>query len=456
MPRRYLLSEQSAAILRRLASARGGVELEDRRIAPPSSVRRPIPFDCRLGPGGEGHEDETHVYCFLPSEARLVIAADGMIMPDFMDLSGQSYDQSTGWLDMGEVTAATYVVLGAVVSTSDFSAYGHAAPLYGYSYFCLRLSAGGTFSPPTGYSSAYALVPPRVIAYVSPSSVRQLWHGVYLTTATIPDNILAGTGFTTSNPRTNSVDENENGNPNCTSLHGFKSPTKISNPYASGGTPPADSDALLVLVRRLAADEKSADLVYLPLGDLAASSGGGATGDPRDYDDIHREWEEKNAIPCPVDGYGDAAIWDACLGEWRSLRDMADIFGYALRGIFWPQGGNESSCFGSAIGDPSNAKKIDLSTGGDPQLVGDWACTGKLQVNSDLHATGNTKVKSLEVSNGNADVIGNVTATGDVSDGVGSLAALRARVAALEAILQNYADRSVAFPDGSSLTVLAK
>ena len=37
MPRRYLLSEPSAAIVRELASRRGGVDFDPRRIAPPSA-----------------------------------------------------------------------------------------------------------------------------------------------------------------------------------------------------------------------------------------------------------------------------------------------------------------------------------------------------------------------------------------------------------------------------------
>lgn len=413
MPRRYLLSELAASIMRDLASKRGGVALEDRRIAPPVASFRPLPFDCKLATGMGANADETHLLCYIPPDCPCVIAADGAITPSLKLLPGQTLDMETNWLDCGEIEPGQFVVLGAIVSASAFANYGHGAPFYETCEYCVTISSTPAFSEPAGYASAYCLIPPRVLAHFGTTGLRQTFHGIYLTTASIPDDYLSGNAWTSSNLRTDSIDENEGGYPNCTRIHGFRVPTIISNPYAAGGTAPGSDSDLLILVRVVTGT--TAELKYMPVASVVASSGGGGTSD-FPYPDV----------PCPADGYGDAAIWDACAGGWRSLRGMASIFGYALKDEFWPQGGDETNCYGEAIGNSQKGKVIDLD---NLALWGNWMVQGSLLVGessmpADLYVSRDATIEEdLKVfgdtalgntSTGNLNVGGSLEIGGDV------------------------------------------
>ena len=310
---RYLLSEHSAAILRALGAGRGGVSFEDRRIASPPGVPKLMPFDVRIAPGGEGHEDETHAYCWLPADNRgsivWFVGCEGYA--HHIVLPGQVYDATTGWLDLGEVEPGQFVVLGCAVSNSSYAQYGEAAPLYDATRYFVRIEDNDLpLDNPSGYTIVRDLTPPRTIAQCGPNGLRQLFHGVYSVDADMGDERLDGTAWSTSHIRTESVTKRDyEGPPGVVSLHGFRAPTTISNPYPDGSTPEDDND-LLLLVRKRASDGKSAELVYLKLASVAASSGGGGTTPPPDYQDILDDHNERIQIPCPSDGKGDTALWD--------------------------------------------------------------------------------------------------------------------------------------------------
>ena len=385
---RYLLSEHSAAILRALGAGRGGVSFEDRRIASPPGVPKLMPFDVRIAPGGEGHEDETHAYCYVPRNiAPLVVACNGALLPDLQTLPGQTLDSSTGWLDCGEVSPGQYVVLSGIVTTTAFGQYGHAAPLYTAAKYCLSISDyPGTGTAPTGYELAYILIPQLSIAQCGPNGIRQLFHGVYRTEADFGDDSLTGTAWTSSDIRTLSIANTDyGGSPGVVSVHGFRAPTTISNPYPNGSTPADDND-LLLLVRKKASDGKSAELVYLKLASVAASSGGGGTTPPPGYQDIRDDYDARTSIPCPwnsqtpaADRYNGIVVWDPCAGEWVDITQNAA----ALRSIvhtlatkFWQLGGNRTTCYGEAIGDSSKVLAIDLDY---KTLIGAWTASGPRQ-----------------------------------------------------------------------------
>ena len=83
----------------------------------------------------------------------------------------------------------------------------------------------------------------------------------------------------------------------------------------------------------------------------------------------------------PPQGYTDPIIvidWDPTFGDWKYL-DLANL-------DYWPRGEDETKCYGSAIGDGSQNKVIDLD--GKALVGGDWATQYGLSVGNGLTVGG--------------------------------------------------------------------
>lgn len=355
-------------------------------LAPNAGLRRgrpPMPFDCRLGTGG-GNGDETHLFCHVPQSAGWICqGCNGAVQPVVTALVGQSL--SGDWLDCGEIAAGDSAWLFFTVSASNHAKYGHATPLYERPQAHVGIGSP-SYSVPSGRSDAYVLFPPvRIATWVSSAGLRQAFHGIYDAEAAFGDSSLTGSGWGgTPGVRSLSIASTDyNGSPGVLSLHGFRSPTTISNPYKSGGTAPSSPDKVLVLVRVLSSDGKTAELQYVRLADLAASSAGeGTADDPEGYDAL----TDLTGTPCPVGHDRTTPLviyWNPC--------DLEDAQGNVLQhagwqqGQFWPVGGSAAVCKGASIGDSNGNDAIDLD---GHSLSGDWSASSNFDVGGNLAVYG--------------------------------------------------------------------
>lgn len=88
-------------------------------------------------------------------------------------------------------------------------------------------------------------------------------------------------------------------------------------------------------------------------------------------------------------------------GAWTWI-DLDDL-------SYWKCGGDETECYGRAIGDSNNAKTIDLD---NKSLVGAWSCGSDFSASGDLTTTGN-----LYVGGGNIYIGNDVYAPTQISVG---------------------------------------
>lgn len=371
----------------------------------------PMPFDCRLGVAGEGASAATHLFVYVPEAGENLVKLSGgnngsYLTPLGADAGAISHD----WLDAGEISAGDAVWLQVVVSTEDWASHKEAAVSMDYSR-CWHVSVGSYPAAPTGYVQAGPLAKPVLLARWTADGLRQRNHGFIRYDWQQPDDeVQDGTGWNQYTPRTLSVDGNY-----CAklSLHGFRSPTTISNPYKSGGTAPSSPDNVLVLVRVLSSDGKTAELKYVRLADLAASSSGdGGADDPEGYDTL-RDLEE---LPCPVGHDRTAPLviyWNPC--------DLEDAQGSVLQpagwqqGQFWPTGGDERTCNGSYVGDSSGKKAIYLDghrlTG--PNGNNAWAADGDFTVDGDIITPNTVHTRTIDATS-SVQCGGTITATGNI------------------------------------------
>ena len=382
----------------------------------------PMPFDCKLGVAGEGASAATHLFCHVPQSAGWICqGCNGAVQPVVTALVGQSL--SGDWLDCGEIAAGDSAWLFFTVSASNHAKYGHATPLYERPQAHVGIGSP-SYSVPSGRSDAYVLFPPvRIATWGSSAGLRQAFHGIYDAEAAFGDSSLTGSGWGgTGGVRSLSVASTDyNGNPGVLSLHGFRSPTTISNPYKSGGTAPSSPDNVLVLVRVLSSDGKTAELQYVRLADLAASSAGeGTADDPEGYDAL----PDLTSPPCPVGHDRTTPLvvyWNPC--------DLEDGNGNVLQpagwqeGQFWVTGGGPETCKGSAIGDSNGNVVVNLNTR-TLTGAGGWSADGAFAVFGQFDALANVQVY------GNLTVDGTLT----VGSGAGAID-IGAALSGLETLL---------------------
>lgn len=376
--------------------------------SPDSPARnKPMPFDCKLGVAGEGASAATHLFCHVPQSAGWICqGCNGAVQPGVTALAGQSL--SGDWLDCGEIAAGDSAWLFFTVSASNHAKYGHATPLYERPQAHVGIGSP-SYSVPSGRSDAYVLFPPvRIATWDSSAGLRQAFHGIYDAEAAFGDASLTGSGWGgTPGVRSLSVASTDyNGSPGVLSLHGFRSPTTISNPYKSGGTAPSSPDKVLVLVRVLSSDGKTAELQYVRLADLAASSAGeGTADDPEGYDAL----KDLMAQPCPTGHDLTTPIvfyWNPC-----ALKDaQGDVLQPAgwQQGQFWVTGGDSKTCRTSSIADAAGNDRIVMpSQNSDGGLLGVWEARSNFTVAGNLNVYGSSSLGNA--STGNLNVGGTLT-----------------------------------------------
>ena len=141
----------------------------------------------------------------------------------------------------------------------------------------------------------------------------------------------------------------------ATGLYRFFSPTPLSVGTTVGEWPSGMEDDT-VIVRHNSGSRF--EVAYVPIGAFAKGDGSGDLGP--DIQRILDAYHELTAIGCPADGLGDAAIWDPCAQEFTSLRTIIQRLKQWLAGFYWEQGGDETTCYGSGIGDPAKNRVINL------------------------------------------------------------------------------------------------
>ena len=379
-------------------------------LAPNAGLRRgrpPMPFDCRLGTGG-GNGDETHLFCYVPNRnGGLVTVAGGRVTATFC---GDDSAIANDWLDLGGVQAGAQIRLRILVSSSDWAAAREAAPVIDYARWAVCVGS----SVPSGYVSARTLGPDVLLAEWTSDGLRQRFHGPYRADVAQGDSdVSGGSIWSSSTPLTRSVTSDQGA---MTMLHGFRSPTVVSNPYKSGGTPPSSNDDLLLLVR--VASGSTAELKYIKLSDLAAAdpSGDGSPPPPPEYQDIADDYHDRVDLPCP-NGHDRTTplviYWNPC--------DLEDAQGSVLQpagwqqGRFWLTGGDERTCNGSYVGDSSGNKAIYLDghrlTGPNGNKA--WAADGNFTVDGDI-ITPNTVHTNMIDATSSVQCGGRITATGNI------------------------------------------
>ena len=368
-------------------------------VAPASQQVRsddpPMPFDCKLGPGGTGHEDETHLYCYVPTPYGGLVSILGgeMVVPALQDDADAIEND---WLDVGEISAGDSVWLQVLVSSSDWALCKEAAAVIEYAWWHVSIGS----SPPSGYVLAGPLAKPVLLAEWTSGGLRQRNHGYYRSDRQQADvAVRNGTLWSTSDPRTISI-SNDGGA--MLRLHGFRSPTTIQNPYSDGGTPPSSANDILVLVRVLSSDGKTAELKYLPLAALAAAEDGegGGYSPPSELDDVISDYHDRVDLPCPTDHDLKTPLvyfWNPC--------DLTDAQGNVLQsagwqqGQFWPTGGNASQCKGASIGDSNGNVVINQDTrtltGGTWNFAAGFSVQNVPFVRKNLSVDGSVRVDVL-------------------------------------------------------------
>lgn len=363
-----VLSDRTAADLVRLLRERPSLPARRVRIAHGAAVRPPMPFDCRVSivyPNGEDDDPETHLFCYVPQSGWICQGCNGAVQPNVTALAGQSL--SGAWLDCGEIGAGDSAWLFFTVSASNYAKYGHATPLYERPQAHVGIVAQGHSVPvPSGRTDAYVLFPHiRIATLESSVGLRQAFHGIYADEAAFGDDALTGNGWGgTGLVRSLSIATCDyNGTPGVVSLHGFRWPTTIQNPYASGGTAPSSDTDIMVLVRVLSSDGATAELMYMPLAELAPSDiePPEPYEPPDELDDMVADYNNRIGIPCPT-GHDNtqqlAYVWNPC--------DLYDGNGNLVASAgwqtahFWPIGGDHLQCNGSSIGASSGILAIDL------------------------------------------------------------------------------------------------
>lgn len=351
-------------------------------LAPGAALRRdspPMPFDCRLAEVDNGGEAKTHLFCYVPNRYNgLVMVAGGRVTATFC---GDDQAIAHDWLDVGQVQSGDQIWLRLLVSSSDWAAAREAAPVIDYARWAVCVGS----SVPSGYVSARTLGPDVLLAEWTSDGLRQRFHGPYRADVAQGDSdVSGGSIWSSSTPLTRSVTSDQGA---MTMLYGFRSPTVVSNPYKSGGTPPSSNDDLLLLVR--VASGSTVELKYIKLSDLAAAapSGDGSPPPPPEYQDIADDYHDRVDLPCPTDHDLKTPLvyfWNPC--------DLTDGQGNVLQpagwqqGQFWPTGGNASQCKGASIGDSNGNVVINQ----DARRLdgGYWAATGGFGVGGDAEVSG--------------------------------------------------------------------
>lgn len=347
---------------------------------PAEPVRnKPMPFDCKLGVAGEGASAATHLFVYVPDAYAGLVSIAGASGP--VEVPPAPADQNAisedDWLDAGPISPGQKATLQILVTNSDWAAAKQAACVIQYAWWHVQVG-NGTLS---GHVAAGPMGPPVVLAELGASGLRQRWHGRYRADRTQADaDVAAGSFWSASDPRTLSISGDQGA---MLLLHGFRSPSTISNPYKRNGTAPSAPDDILVLVRVLSSDGKTAELRYVRLADLAASSAGeGTADDPEGYDAL----TDLTSTPCPVGHDRTTPLviyWNPC--------DLEDAQGNVLQpagwqqGQFWPVGGSAAQCKGASIGDSNGNDAIDLDGHG---LSGGWSASSNFDVGGNLAVYG--------------------------------------------------------------------
>lgn len=413
----------------RVATGPGGTTISADPAAAPAA-RPPMPFDCRLGTVGTGESAETHLFCYVPDRYSGLVTIAGASGP--VEVPPAPADQNAisedDWLDAGPISPGQKATLQILVTNSDWAAAKQAACVIQYAWWHVQVG-NGTLS---GHVAAGPMGPPVVLAELGASGLRQRWHGRYRADRTQADaDVAAGAFWSASAPRTLSISGDQGA---MLLLHGFRSPSTISNPYKRNGTAPSAPDDILVLVRVLSSDGKTAELRYVRLADLAASSGGdGGTDYPEGLDELLDSLPDE----CPT-GHDNTKqlgyVWNPC--------DLYDGNGNLIASAgwqvaqYWPAGGDHTECFGPSIGDSSKNKAIDL----DNRTIGR---TGSLwTADCDFKVTGGAYFQGTLTVDGHSN-LGTVS-TGPLNVG-GSLTIGDAV----------FSPRTIRFADGTEITVLA-
>lgn len=394
-----VLSKRTADWLRSAMARDSARGFRPRRLVYASS-KDVMPFDCRVSivyPNGEEDDPETHLFCYVPrSEGWICQGCNGAVQPTVTALTGQSIDAD--WLDCGEIIRGASAWLFFSVSSSAFTRFGHAAPLFETPQAHIGVTPAYSSLPvPSGRKEAYVLFPHvRIASLTTTGLLSQIFHGIYSTDAQFGDDALNGNGWGASfGIRSLSVSSDDyNGYPGVVALHGFRSPTTISNPYSPGETRPQSDDDILVLLRVMSSDGKTAELKYIPLAELAPAD----IEIPEPYVPPASLDELIERLPnvCPANhditiqlGY----VWNPC--------DLYDKNGNLIAAAgwqvarYWPTGGDNTRCNGSSIGNSSGTMVVDLdnlkllpANGANWETTGNFSALAMLSAGTHVVAHG--------------------------------------------------------------------
>lgn len=438
--RRFVLSADTARALRRMIDAgeRGNTP------RPPATARALglMPGDCKIVRHPESGEARLMV-CVDPAAAAGVDTG-GATSPTVQliteagaeALDGYGDAVLDGWYSVGPFARGATAYLIVVVPAADYTRLGEAAA-FGTSA-TRRYAIRSTPTAPDGWRMI-ASIPPAPICTWTDAGLRLYQRGALRLWSSRVDADVTRAERTAYAPDTRSIDGTGGA---FRRLYEFATPTVIGNPYAQQSTAPADREKILVLVREKNNAGDVATLRYISLADFAAGDNG-TPGAPDGLADLLDDQAQREGLPCPADGKGDIVFWDPCAQAWRSLRGNSGALEAITDARYWRSGGDATTCYGSAIGDADKVPRIVIpaaTTGAPLRLVGDAVILGYVQpydgIRAGVQATASLYEQTLSFDDGTSVKIAASAPPASIA-AASTVAALEARVAALEAALAN-------------------
>lgn len=300
------------------------------------SGKAPSLFDVKFKKSGNA----THAWIYIGNDPDAIARFDDTAIHPYAAPTMEG-----GWMDVGAWTSSDSTIeLLLVVASSDFTALGLASWSFA-GRWCIAIDG----DVPSGYRAHDTH---RRVLF---AALDDGWHKLCASPVQFSSRPCDTERNGATGTRYRSI-STELYYGSVLQLYGFDDPTTATNPWASE-TPPTgivNSDWMIVLRRKLSNGQY--EIQYMPLAQVAGSPDG--NGQP----------PSGGIEEAPEDGknYGRRN------GDWQNLD-----------GEYWPQGGDESTCYGSGIGDSDGIPAIDLD---NRTLSGSWAVDENLSVSDGVSA----------------------------------------------------------------------
>ncbi len=187
-------------------------------------------------------------------------------------------------------------------------------------------------------------------------------------------------GIVVPHPRLDSM--REGGNPKNSSLERDEGGRIQLFDFAeSAGDWPDDPSGYAVVMRHFDEEDDVFRLEYKDLSSFIPPTGPTGPADDLSQDEVDHIHDFFDPSECRTGHTGDPVMWDPCQEEVVHAVDWADS-------RYWPQGGDNTACWGRSIGDGGGAIAIHLD---NHALQGTWSI-GQLVLGSDY-----VRVETIQV-----------------------------------------------------------